>query len=40
MILDRSGIFKVQYQLCAVGVRLASAILTNFRQAFIVESFD
>lgn len=40
MILDRSVIFKVQYQLCAIGVRLASAILTNIQQAFIVESFD
>lgn len=40
MILDRAVIFKVQYQLCAVGVRLASAILANIQQALIVECFN
>lgn len=36
MILDRYVICKVQYQLCAVEVRLASAT----QQALIVECFD
>lgn len=40
MILDRSVIFKVQYQLCAVGVSLALAILAHIQQALIVEGFD
>lgn len=40
MIFDRFVLFRVPWQLCAVGVRLASAILGNIKQALIVECLN